>query len=150
MDSGLSRASSSRPIASTIGIVDETPSLPGDVGAFNPGPLFTSFRAFDNVGTQQFSQHANPAQGTIALEGNAQHGSNDGIPFVQSAQQSFQQPGYDGLPGNATASTSFAGQLQGMKLIPNPPDLEYWRERLFNVDDVITMSEEKYVVSARK
>lgn len=149
MDSGLSRTSSSRPIASTIGIVDETPSLPGQVGPFNPGPVSTSFRAFDNVGTQQFSQHANQAQGTIALQGTTQHGSNDGIPFVQSGQ-SFQQPGYGGLPGDATASTSFAGQLQGMKLIPNPPDLEYWRERLFNVDEVITMTEEQYVVSARK
>jgi hypothetical protein len=32
----------------------------------------------------------------------------------------------------------------GMKLIPNPPDLEAWRERLFNADDTITLTEEQY------
>lgn len=80
-----------------------------------------------------------------------QHGPSDEMPLLQSAEQSFQQPGFDGLAGgDATASTGFAGQLQGMKLVPNPPDLEYWRERLFNVDEVITMSEEQYVASARK
>ncbi|KAK2799617.1 hypothetical protein FQN51_006749 [Onygenales sp. PD_10] len=31
-----------------------------------------------------------------------------------------------------------------MKLIPNPPDLEKWRERLFNVDDLIVLSEEEF------
>lgn len=149
MDSSLSRASSSRPLASTIGIVDETPPLPGQVGSFNAGPLFTSFRAIDNVGTQQPLQNATQAQGSIALQGNVPHGPNDGIPLLQPPEQSFQQPGFDGVGGDA-ASTSFAGQLQGMKLVPNPPDLEYWRDRLFNVDEVITMSEEQYVISARR
>lgn len=32
----------------------------------------------------------------------------------------------------------------GMKLIPNPPDLQAWRERLFNVDEMITLTEEQY------
>jgi hypothetical protein len=36
------------------------------------------------------------------------------------------------------------GQFQGLKLIPNPPDLEEWRERLFHVDDMITLTEEQY------
>lgn len=64
--------------------------------------------------------------------------------LLQSAEQSFQQPNYDGLAADATTSTSFAGQLQGMKLVPNPPDLEYWRDRLFHVDEMITLSEEQY------
>jgi hypothetical protein len=43
-------------------------------------------------------------------------------------------------------SVDFAGQLCGMKLVPNPPDLESWRNRLFNVDeDMITLSEQEYV-----
>jgi hypothetical protein len=33
----------------------------------------------------------------------------------------------------------------GMKMIPNPPDLQAWREKLFNVDETITMTEEQYV-----
>lgn len=150
MDSNLSRASSSRSLASTIGIVDEVPALTGQVGSFNPGPLFTSFRAIDNVGTQQSLPNATHAQHPIALEGGVQHGPNDGIQLLQSAEQSFQQSGFDGLAGDAATSTGFAGQLQGMKLNPNPPDLEYWRGRLFNVDEPITMSEEQYVVSTRK
>ncbi|CAN9161835.1 unnamed protein product [Alternaria sp. RS040] len=36
------------------------------------------------------------------------------------------------------------GQFQGLKLIPNPPDLEQWRERLFHVDDMITLTEEQF------
>jgi glutathione S-transferase len=39
------------------------------------------------------------------------------------------------------------GQFQGLKLIPNPPDLEQWRERLFHVDDMITLTEEQYDLS---
>lgn len=31
----------------------------------------------------------------------------------------------------------------GLKLIPKPPDLETWRERLFNVDEMITLTEEQ-------
>ena len=35
------------------------------------------------------------------------------------------------------------GQFVGLKLIPNPPDLEAWREKLFHVDDTITLTEEE-------
>ncbi|KAH8697566.1 hypothetical protein BGW36DRAFT_397245 [Talaromyces proteolyticus] len=31
-----------------------------------------------------------------------------------------------------------------MKLIPNPPDLNVWRERLFNVDEPIALTEEQF------
>lgn len=37
------------------------------------------------------------------------------------------------------------GQFEGLKLIPNPPDLEAWRERLFHVDDTITLTQEECV-----
>ncbi|KAJ5505714.1 Glutathione S-transferase/chloride channel C-terminal [Penicillium expansum] len=40
------------------------------------------------------------------------------------------------------ASFTGPGELQGFKLIPNPPHLDYWRDRLFNVDEMITLSEE--------
>lgn len=35
------------------------------------------------------------------------------------------------------------GQFQGLKLIPNPPNLEEWRKRLFDVDEMITLTEEE-------
>jgi glutathione S-transferase len=35
------------------------------------------------------------------------------------------------------------GQFEGLKLIPNPPDLEAWRDKLFHVDDTITLTEEE-------
>lgn len=34
----------------------------------------------------------------------------------------------------------------GLKLVPEPPNLDAWREKLFNVDETITLSEEEYVV----
>lgn len=35
--------------------------------------------------------------------------------------------------------------FKNMKLISNPPDLKRWRERLFNVEDTIVLSEEECV-----
>ena len=36
------------------------------------------------------------------------------------------------------------GHFSGMKLIQDPPDLEQWRERLFNVEDTILLTEEEF------
>jgi glutathione S-transferase len=33
--------------------------------------------------------------------------------------------------------------LKGLKLVSDPPDLDTWRQRLFNVDDMIVVSEEE-------
>lgn len=35
------------------------------------------------------------------------------------------------------------GQLSG-KLVADPPDLEAWREKLFNVDETILLTHEEY------
>lgn len=35
------------------------------------------------------------------------------------------------------------GPLNGFRFVPDPPDLQAWRERLFNVDDTITLTEEQ-------
>lgn len=146
MDSDLQR-SSSHPLASTIRFVDETSGLTGQLGPFHLEPQsFAPFRTIDNVPSRQPSQNATQAQRAIALGNNAQATSNDGMSLLQSAGQTFQQPNYRGLAPDAEASTSFAGQLQGMKLDPDPPDLDYWRDRLFRVDETITLSEEQYVI----
>ncbi|PGH18579.1 hypothetical protein AJ79_00358 [Helicocarpus griseus UAMH5409] len=34
--------------------------------------------------------------------------------------------------------------FKNMKLIPNPPDLQKWRERLFHVEDTIVLSEDEF------
>ena len=52
---------------------------------------------------------------------------------------------------NALLQTPEQNSVKGehfsnLKLIANPPDLERWRERLFNVDDTITLTEEEYVL----
>ncbi|OCL01324.1 hypothetical protein AOQ84DRAFT_329167 [Glonium stellatum] len=36
------------------------------------------------------------------------------------------------------------GQFEGLKIIPHPPDLQVWRERLFNVDDTIVLTEGRF------
>ena len=47
------------------------------------------------------------------------------------------------VPENANDKKE--GHFANMKSIPNPPNLESWRERLFHVNETITMSEEEYV-----
>jgi hypothetical protein len=39
------------------------------------------------------------------------------------------------------------GYLRDMTSVLDPPDLDLWRERLFNVDETIVLSEEQYVHS---
>lgn len=41
------------------------------------------------------------------------------------------------------ASPKGEGHFGGLKLIPNPPNLQKWREKLFNVEDTITLTEEE-------
>ena len=45
------------------------------------------------------------------------------------------------VPGQGVEKNE--GHFSNMKMVPNPPDLEAWRQRLFNVDDTITLSEEE-------
>lgn len=46
-----------------------------------------------------------------------------------------------GVGGRAGAGTG--EHFGGMKLVPEPLNLAQWRERLFNVDDTIVMTEEE-------
>lgn len=53
------------------------------------------------------------------------------------------QPEY--VPAQATDDTPVTshGQFEALKLIPNPPNLDEWRSRLFHVDDTITLTEDE-------
>lgn len=59
----------------------------------------------------------------------------------------FPQHDYVALVADAPDITSFMdsfpGHLQGMKFFKDPPDLDTWRNILFNVDEMITLTEEQ-------
>ncbi|GAB1203952.1 hypothetical protein APSETT445_002597 [Aspergillus pseudonomiae] len=53
----------------------------------------------------------------------------------QNEARSFREP-FNNLPG---------GYLRDMPSVVDPPDLDLWRERLFNVDETIVLSEEQFL-----
>lgn len=46
-------------------------------------------------------------------------------------------------PVPVTDGGTTKGHFSNMKMVPNPPNLEQWRRRLFDVDDAITLTEEQ-------
>lgn len=83
------------------------------------------------------AQVATHLQGPPQLQELAHRGS-----FVQTQEQPLVQ---EQVPDNDEAPIQNHGQIEGLRLIPNPPNLETWREKLFHVDDTITLTEEEYV-----
>ena len=71
-----------------------------------------------------------------------------------SERQLGLQTGSSNLPhqGNTqptTDSSSFlSSNFEGLKLVSNPPDLQQWREKLFNVDELIVLTENEHVIIA--
>lgn len=63
--------------------------------------------------------------------------------FVQPQAQSQSQS--QGQNQDDDAPVTNHGQFEGLKLIPNPPNLDEWRDKLFHVDDTITLTEDEYV-----
>lgn len=135
-----------RPIGSAIDIVDDSPNIAGQLDSFPPNaqPFTSSFHSLDNIATRPHLHTSTRAQDAIALETNAHDDSNDGIPLLPPTDQPFTSSGYDGQAQDSM-TPAFAGQLQGMKLVPDPPDLEYWRHRLFHIDEMVTLTEDEYV-----
>lgn len=70
-------------------------------------------------------------------------------PEMRNAQldmlQSEQEPNFALVPDIASKQEDYR---KCMKVVPNPPDLDSWREKLFNVDETVTLSEEQYVFSS--
>ena len=70
-------------------------------------------------------------------------------PEMRNAQLDMLQSGQE---YNFALVTDIASKQEdyrkSMKLVPNPPDLDSWREKLFNVDETVTLSEEQYVFSS--
>lgn len=49
-----------------------------------------------------------------------------------------------GLEAEDAPPASHSSHFQGLKMIAEPPDLDAWRQRLFDVDEAITLSEQEY------
>lgn len=63
------------------------------------------------------------------------------MPIQQSPQQ-YSSPLHSS--GHDESPLANHGQFHGLKLIPNPPNLAEWRQRLFDVDQIITLTEEQF------
>ncbi|KAJ6149338.1 hypothetical protein N7471_000537 [Penicillium samsonianum] len=88
---------------------------------------------------------ASLSQNELAMGSNVHQAQNNSLTTLQSQSQSF-QPDFIELEAGSADTVSFTGpgELQGFKVVPNPPHLDYWRDRLFNVDEMITLSEEEF------
>ena len=53
------------------------------------------------------------------------------------------QNDFDIRPVAEAVGDSAGGHFSNLKMIPDPPNLDAWRSRLFNVDDVIELTEEE-------
>lgn len=47
-------------------------------------------------------------------------------------------------PGPAQEGGTTDGHFSNLKMVPDPPNLEQWRKRLFDLDDTVTMTEDEY------
>lgn len=73
---------------------------------------------------------------------------NAHLDMLQSTEHSLQQPQPEpNLPFAADIPDKQEDYRKGMKLVPDPPDLELWREKLFNVDGMVILSEDQYAFS---
>ncbi|PQE25861.1 glutathione transferase protein [Rutstroemia sp. NJR-2017a BBW] len=77
-------------------------------------------------------QHGGAGQFGMLTAGPIQHNS---IGRLQQEEDLFGSPDGSDQKSNGHLTT---------KIVPNPPNLEAWREKLFNVDDMITLSEEEF------
>lgn len=104
--------------------------------------------ALHGAGTGQMGPSASLSQNELAMGNNAHQAQNNSLTTLQSSSQPFQSDFIELDSGSADpVSFTGPGELQGFKVVPNPPHLDYWRDRLFNVDEMITLSEEEYADS---
>ncbi|OQE96260.1 hypothetical protein PENNAL_c0001G00160 [Penicillium nalgiovense] len=100
--------------------------------------------ALHGAAAGQMAPPASLSQNELAM-GNNTHQANNSLTTLQSSSQPFQPDFIELDPGSADpVAFTGPGELQGFKLVPNPPHLDYWRDRLFNVDEMITLSEEEF------
>lgn len=64
-------------------------------------------------------------------------------PQQRRIAQFQQEPRVSQAPEVEEHAAKSAGHLKGLKRIPDPPDLAAWRQKLFNVDDTIVLTEDQ-------
>lgn len=65
-------------------------------------------------------------------------------PLPQTLAPNFSNPPNQEAPSQpATSTTQRKSYFNNMKRIPNPPDLRKWREKLFDVEETIVLSEDE-------
>lgn len=65
-------------------------------------------------------------------------------PVPNAPQHAPQQEQPQSAPlGRDADDAPASGQFQGLRLVAEPPDLEAWRQKLFDVDDTITLNEDE-------
>jgi hypothetical protein len=62
---------------------------------------------------------------------------------VVTPDQRQQQPTSYHVSQNGSPTKEMGGHFGGMKTIPNPPDLQQWRDKLFNINELITLTEDE-------
>lgn len=67
------------------------------------------------------------------------HAQHSSIGRLQQEQELFQTPEHGGEKSD--------GHFRNLKLVPHPPNLNEWRERLFHVNEMITLTEDEYVAA---
>ena len=122
------------------------------IDPFNPSlpPLNT----FDGVNHQLLPPHISE----FSFASTPQNG--DHFDVMPPARQLPSQPAHDfsgseafnGLPSDLNLPDDLPekndSHLEGLKLVPNPPDLEVWREKLFHIEEPITLTEEECVLKS--
>ena len=125
---------------------DETPSrqVLHSTNAFDqrqpqPQPRFTEIRAnaLHTPRNQQSNAVQHPAGQFGILTPHPSLPSQLHLPNgLQNEQDLFPSPEQNGAKEG--------GHFSNMKFVPDPPNLEEWRTRLFNVDDTMTLTEDEY------
>ena len=120
------------------------PQLVDSSNVFEQGPHQTRFH-----GTQSHAGHAprrqqkNPFQqpgqfGVLTPPGRIVNGS-----LVQHDSIARLQQEHDLLQNAEPGGGKTEGHFANMKVVPDPPNLQAWRKRLFDVNEIITMTEEE-------
>jgi hypothetical protein len=113
---------------------------------------FSSMQRSIQIPESQFNGSPHDAR-MIGMTNNAPESSNVqlALGLQPPPHTAFPEHDYAALVADAPDITnfldSFPGHLQAMKLVRDPPDLDTWRNILFHVDEMITLSEEQYGIS---
>ena len=67
---------------------------------------------------------------------------NGSFGVVHPGQQ-HQQPIPFQVTQDGSPTKEIGGHFNGMKAVPSPPDLQQWRQKLFNVNELITLTEDE-------